>query len=81
MVLGGTDDRAMGGSRILQMPSPVTAYTAQSYLFSKMTRLPDARRLARRDRATVGKALFEVLVAARVSTAERVDLQKKYDSP
>ncbi len=40
-----------------------------------MTRSPDAGRLAGRDRAGVGEALLQVLVAARVFCAERVKVQ------
>jgi hypothetical protein len=46
-----------------------------------MTRLLDAGRLASRDLAAAVPELLQVLVAATVFCAERVNLQNKYDYP
>ena len=46
-----------------------------------MTRSHDAVRLASRDRVKAGEAPLQVLVAARVFRAERVNLPRKSDYP
>lgn len=66
----------------LELPySPLVALLGVIVFFRQNDTLPDAGRLASRDRAGVGEALLHVLVAARVFCAERVNLLKKYDYP